>query len=267
MKKLLYVFFVISILSCNPDAPIIIEDDYSFFTATNSIPTDIEFRAEEIYSNISVPHQNPVLTLKLATTQEYQCANFMMFTTEYIVENELIVRFDSIVYPTICLGAIGQATSHIDLPERIDKLVLINGNIIDKYSIETNSENVSITLIENNFTNSLNDNTFRYPENSFAYVCLTDTSSTNIYDDFLEILTQHPSFTEFEFIGEGRIPYPESSGGYGGNNPAKYFIYTDVDEFENLESVLDDFSIQNIEENSGVGIFIRSWDNVKYYSW
>jgi len=267
MKKLLYIFFIISTVSCNSDDPIVIEDDYSFFTSTNSIATDVEFMPKEIYRNISVPHQSPVLSLKLVTRQEYECVNFIMVTTEYIVGNELIIRFDAIVQPAVCLTAIGPAISHIDLPEHIDKLVFINGNTIDKYSVEINPENVSISTIENNFTTSLHDNTFRYPENSFVYVCGTNTNSTHIYDDFLEILTQNPNFTEFEFIGEGRIPYPESSSGHWVNHPAKYFIYTDVDEFEGLESVLDDFSTQNIEESSGVGILLYSWDNVRYYSW
>lgn len=180
---------------------------------------------------------------------------------------ELIIRFDQIVEPDLCFTAIGPAISYIDIPENTDRLTFINGNIIDKYSIEINQEKVSITLIENSFTSSTYNKTFRYPENSFAYVCGTNTNNTNIYEDFLAVLEQNPSFATFEFEGEGRIPYPESSDGNWVNHPSEFFIYSDEEEFENLGGVLNDYSTENIEENPGVSIAINGWNNINYYSW
>ena len=109
--------------------------------------------------------------------------------------------------------------------------------------------------------------TFRYPQNSFAYVSGTNTDDTEIYDRFLEVLRENPNFTEFEFEGEGRIPYPTISDGHWVNHASKYFLYTDYEEFQNLKLILENFSRENIEENSGASISIYGWNNISFHSW
>ncbi len=265
MKNLFLLLFGFLIISCNSDDEINV-DDYSEYITENSIATDINFMAEEIYSDLETP-QTPSLKLKLITEEQFPCVNYGLSTTEFFNGNELIIRFDGIAEPEGCYTAIGPAISYVDLPENINKLTLINGNVIDRYSVEINEEKVNVTLIENNFTNSLYNKTFRIPENSFAYVCGTNTTNTNIYNDFFSILEQNNSFTEFEFIGEGRIPYPETSSGHWVNHPSKFFIYSNPTEFENLDNVLNNFSSQYIEQNSGVTIAIYGWNNKKHFSW
>lgn len=267
MKRIIILLLSIINFSCNTnDNDTYNNSDYSEYITENSIDTDINFMPEDVYSNPNIS-QVPSLKLKLITTENFPCINYGLVVTEFINGSELIIRFDEILEPNICLTAIGPAISYIDLPENTNKITFINGNIIDKYSIEINQEKVSITLIENNITSSIHNKTFRYPENSFAYFCGTNTNNTNIYEDFSTLLEQNPNFTEFEFDGEGRIPYPESSDGHWVNHPSKLFIYSDYEEFENLQNVLNDYSIENIEKNSGVSIAIYGWNNVKYYSW
>ena len=268
MKKILILTLIgFTIFSCSSDDNNVeANDDYSEYITKNSIETDINFMLEEIYSDSDTP-QSPSLKLKLITVEQFPCINYGLTTTEFTNGNELIIRFDEIMEPDLCFTAIGPAISYIDLPENTNKITFINGNVIDKYSIEINQKKVSISLIENDFTSSLYNKTFRIPENSFAYVCGTNTNNTNIYQDFLNILEGDPNFTEFEFEGEGRIPYPESSDGHWVNHPSKYFSYSNDTEFENLENILEDYSTQNIEENSGASIAIYGWNNTKYYSW
>ena len=265
MKKYTLLILSIIIFGCNTNDEISNESEYFEFITENSIDTDINFMPEEIYNTNE--SQEPLLKLKLITSENFPCVNYVLTTTEFINGNEIIIRFDEIIEPEVCLTAIGPAISYIDLPVNTNKVTFINGNVIDKYSIEINQEKISITLIENNFTTSLYNNTFRIPENSFAYVCGTNTDNTNIYNDFLAILEQNTDFIEFEFEGEGRIPYPESSDGNWVNHPSKFFLYSDFEEFINLANILNDYSSGNIEENSGVTIALYSWNNIKYYSW
>lgn len=267
MKKILTLTFIgFTVLGCSSDNENTSNNsNYSEYITENSIDYDINFMPEEIYSDNET--QGPFLKLKLITSENFPCFNYGLSTTEFIKESELIVRFEEIIGPELCSTAIGPAISYIDLPQKINKLTFINGNIIDKYSIEIDQEKVSITLSENNFTSSLFNKTFRIPENSFAYVCGTNTNNTNIYDDFAAILEQNPNFIEFEFEGEGRIPYPENSDGNWVNHPSKFYKYSDINEFNNLANTLNDYSSENIEENSGVTISIYGWNNIKFYSW
>ena len=263
MKR--FIVFVLSfiIFSCSTDDQI--NAEYSEYITGNSIDTDINFMPEEIYNNNEA--QEPSLTLKLITSEEFPCINYIISTTEFTSGNEIIIRFDDIIKPEWCFTAIGPAVSYLDLPENTRKVTFINGNVVDQYAVEINQEKVSITRIEKNFTTSLYPTTFRIPENSFAYVCGTNTDNTNIYNDFLALLEQNPDFVEFEFEGEGRIPYPESSDGNWVNHPSRFFLYSDVGEFTNLANILSDFSSENIEENSGVTILIQGWNNIIYGSW
>lgn len=264
-KTLILTLIGFAILSCSSDNDIYNHGDYSEYITEKSTDIDINFMPEEIYNTNET--QEPLLKLKLITSESFPCINYGLSTTEFIKDDELIVRFDEIIAPELCFTAIGPAISYIDLPKKTYKLTFINGNKIDKYSIEINQEKISITLIENNFTSCLYDKTFRIPENSFAYVCGTNTDNTNIYSEFSAILENNPDFIEFEFEGDGRIPYPESTNGNWVNHPSKFYKYSDSKEFNNLANVLNDYSTENIEENSGVTISIYSWNNVKFYSW
>lgn len=267
MKKILILVFIgFTILGCSSNSENIVNSSiYSEYIIENFIETDINYMPEEIYNTNEI--QEPSLKLKLITSEIFPCINFGISTSEFMNGNELIVRFNEVIEPGVCLTAIGPAVSYIDLPVNINKITFINGNIIDKYSIEINDEKISITLIENNFTSSLYDKTFRIPENSFAYVCGTNTNNTNIYSEFSAILEQNSGFVEFEFEGEGRIPYPETTDGNWVNHPSKYYKYSDFSEFNNLANILNDYSSENIEENSGVIISIYSWNNIQFYSW
>ncbi|HRL70125.1 MAG: hypothetical protein KA463_03720 [Flavobacterium sp.] len=265
MKKIALLILSTIVFGCITDDGLTDKTEYSKFIIGNSIATGINFMPEEIYSTNEV--QKPLLKLKLITSVNFPCINYGLSISEFSNGSELIIRFDAIVKPEVCLTAIGPAISYIDLPESTKKITFINGKVIDKYAIEINQEKISITLIENNFTSSLFNKTFRIPENSFAYVCGTNTNNTNSYDDFLTILKQNPAFTEFKFEGEGRIPYPKSSAGNWVNHPSKFFIYSDFKEFKTLADILHDYSLKNIEKNAGVTIAIQSWNNIKYYSW
>lgn len=267
MKKILILILIgCTIVSCSSDDEnSITTSEYSEYIIENAIATDINFMPEEIYTTNEI--QAPILKLKLSTSEIFPCINYGISTTEFIKGSELIVRFEQIIEPEICLTAIGPAVSYIELPQSVNAVTFINGSVIDTYSIDSNEEKIAITLIETNFTTSLHDKTFRYPENSFAYVCGTNTNNTNIYEDFSSIIAQNPDFIEFEFEGEGRIPYPETTSGNWVNHPSKYYTYTDAVEFNNLANIMNAYSSDNIEENSGVSISISSWNNINFYSW
>lgn len=267
MKKLSLVALIGFILvGCSSDNENSFADsEYFEYILENSIATDIEFMPEEIYHTNEI--QEPLLKLKLMTSEIFPCINYGIATTEFKKGAELIVRFEEIIVPDVCFTALGPGTSYIELPQNVNKLTFINGNIIDKYAIEISEQKISLTRIENNFTRSLYDKTFRIPENSFVYVCGTNTNNTNIYSDFSEIIEQNLDFVEFEFEGEGRIPYPEFTDGNWVNHPSKYYTYSNPAEFNNLANILNDYSAEKIEKNSGVTISIYSWNNIKFYSW
>lgn len=266
MKQLFILLLLVVTFNCNKNDDDANTSEYAEYITKNKINTDVNFMPIEVYDASSNP-QSPSLKLKLISTEIYPCATFSFITTEFKKGSELIIRFDTIYTGDLCLTAFGPAISYVDLAENIDRITFLNGSVIDTYTIEINEEKVTLSTIENNFTNSLYDKTFKYPENSFAYVCGTNTTNTEIYTDFLSVLEQDPNLNAFNFEGEGRIPYPEISSGHWANHPAQYFTYSDLAAFKILKTTLHDYTTAHIEKNSGATIALYGWNNLRYFSW
>lgn len=268
MKNFLLYSLAILFFACNSndDYEMLDEIDYSEFIIDNAIETHIEFMPIETYRTSNAV-ENPNLQLKFNSVTIYPCYNFTFITSEFTIGNELIIRFEEVDETDICYLAVGPAIKYIDLPENTEKLVLINGSVIDQYEVLISTEKVKVKSIENQFSNILYENTFRIPENSFAYRCGTHIDNAYIYEDFLSIIEQNPNFTAFAFEGEGRIPYPTSTQGNYVNHPSVFFKYTNEEDFLALGDVLNTYSIENIEPNSGVSISLIGWNNVRFFSW
>ena len=140
----------IFLIACEKDK--VSRSDYNEYLTTNSIFSEIDFFPVELYENYNET-DTPSLKIHFITSEIYPCINFQIATTQFTKDNELIVRFDSVRKYTICLTAIGPATTYIDLPENINRLVLINGQTIDKYQIDITDEKIDISQISKNFTN------------------------------------------------------------------------------------------------------------------
>jgi hypothetical protein len=121
MKKLLICTLIgFTILGCSSDNDDVQNNsDYAEYIIENSIETAINFMPTEVYTSNET--QEPVLKLKLITSEIFPCINYGLSTTEFINGNELIVRFEQIIETGLCLTAIGPATSYIELPQNTKK--------------------------------------------------------------------------------------------------------------------------------------------------
>lgn len=267
MKKILLLFgLFVFITSCekldNSD-----NGDYAEYLSDNSISTDINFYPREIYENSNVV-DTPSLKLYFKTATSYPCINYGISICSIFENNELILRFDSIIQSNICLTAIGPATAYIDLPSSAERLVLLNGNSVDKYELDITEEKVIIHPLDNAFSYLKYSTILRYPENTFVYECNMDTSETKFYNDFLEILTDNLSIAEYNFPDEGEKPYAESYTEYNRKSLVKYFQYETEEEFNKAGELLNKFvSENNINKNTSIYINLTSWNNQKYLSW
>jgi hypothetical protein len=273
MKNYLLLVFVTVFISCSKEKTdpkddniiIDIKEDYSEYLIKDYIETDIEFMPKEEYTNYSEVGL-PQLKLFIMTTDFYASTSNSIQATEFFRGDEMIIRFEKIIEPTIGYMTIDRAYYMTSLPENIDKLTLINGDSIDTYSVTINNKFVQLIPYEVHFTNSLYAKTFRYPENSFAFICGTYTDNTFIHDEFLNLLKLNKAFEEFNFDGDGRIPYATSIGHYV-NYPTIFFKYTNEKDFDSLEQVLKRYSEENIPDNCGAVISLVSWNNKKFLSW
>ncbi|MFN8208462.1 MAG: hypothetical protein U0T82_13790 [Bacteroidales bacterium] len=265
MNKTLRLILLLFIVACSRKEDVV-TGTYDKYFCGDSLTTDLVFYPVEEYADYYLP-DTPALKLVFITTEVFPCIDFGITTREFTIEDEMIIRFENIIRPDFCYTAIGSAYTLIDLPERINKLVLINGKSVDVFQLSTTREFVHLSPLNESFAHAQYEKTFRYPENSFAYICGTNKDNTHLCTDFLNILLDSTEVSEIEFVGEGRIPYPESSSGNWVNHKSRFFSYSQESDFENAGNLLRNFTIKNLSPNDGVTISLVSWNNRKYMSW
>lgn len=250
-------------LSCNNPYFHNQEDDYSFYIGETSLESDVIFSP---YEQSGSAGEIPSLYLSINTTEVYGCYNFNISNSVFNKSSTLIIRLEGIGDTCICLTSIGPARAEFTLPETTKKLVLINGDKIDEYEVEITDAKITIQELTSTFSTPTHKTTFRYPENSFAFICGTNVDNTNLCDDFKTILTTKTSVKEFTFPEDGHIPYPDSSGGNWVNNPANFYKYSTPAEYEKVGELLTEFTKKNLKENDGVSMNLYGWNNINYYS-
>lgn len=230
----------------------------------NAVNTEINFYPIQVFSDINTL---PSLKLRLETTETYPCSNFGIKTTQSIEGEVLNISIIDIFQTELCLTAGGPATSYIDLSENIRQVRFIKGKSSDLYDVSINNEKVEIEAIEYSFTNLFDRVLFKYPENTFAYICGTNFDNDYIFNSFLKILSDSLLLEEYQFAGEGVIPYATNSSGAWKNNPSVFFKYVQESDVELVGEMLRKFTDENISSNDGVSITLTNWKNKNYHSW
>jgi hypothetical protein len=268
MRKLLFLVSILLItISCTKENDQI-KGDYSNYIKGDSIPYKVEFFPVEIYAKSTADTAD--LKFFIKTQNSFACINFGIAIEKFIVNNTLIIRLDRIIQSNVCLTAIGPATTYVDLPENIDSLIMINGHSIDGYLVNVTKESITIKSINSSFS-LLTQNrakSFRIPENTFSYECEMSLNETNIFNEFLKILKDNLSITEFNFNGDGYKPYGQNYVENNRQSLNKYFHYENELEFDRAGELLKSYVLsKNINKNTSAYINLTSWNNKKYLSW
>lgn len=217
------------------------------------------------------PHMtgSPSLTLFMTTEHDQPCCNFSILNWILEGESSIKVYLLGIYRPEICLTAIGPAASRSSLNLTPGKYLLsfnLDGNI-DEFSLTISDSSISVIGDGSQFMIADKPLVWRYPPQSFAYLCGTTTETSWICDEFLDSLMVTGLFEPFQFPDSGYVPYPESSGGYYYEMPALYFRYAEEADFAAAGAVLERYSKTTISMHSGAGLSLINWRNRRYYSW
>lgn len=257
MRSLLFFLCLLTFVSCDTEDDAVLDDEI--------LATDIEFYAQEIYTDNEKGQPN--LNLILKTEKPFPCANFTINFTQTFKNGELTIHINGINKSDICLTAIGPATGYLELPERTEQLNIVHDDQIDKYRVNINSKKIEIVSQEQEFTKLLNPITIRYPKNSFAVTCGTNLEQTDLCDSFLKKLEEIEALSSYNFPENGRIPYPDSSSGKWNNTAATYYLYEDEGSLNKTVEYLKTFTQKNLSKNDGNSLSIITWDNQRFYSY
>ncbi len=228
----------------------------------------LQFGISESYEKYDVPSP-PQIFLNLKTEKIYGCVNYQISYTATIKNGTVDVRISGVTIPEICLTALGPATAKtsLDLSNGNYKLVLHSGDFSNTYNLSVSDRSISIDQSSYPETQPLYRLYWRYPQNSFVYMCGTLTEDSTICTDFLDTLKSKIDLQEFVFPDSGKIPYPTASDGHYYDMPAKYFYYKNETDFDKIGDIMKEYQDKYLQNKTGYGISVVNWMNKSYYSW
>lgn len=211
----------------------------------------------------------PGIMLSMKTEKIYSCCNFSITSEILKVGNHIGVRLLGINMPSVCLTALGPAVSNefLDISRGVYSLDFFYGFLKDSYELIVTDSSIEVINAIPEFTEPEFKVFWRYPPNSFVYLCGTTTETSWICQDFLNVLLSEIDLNEFHFPDYGEICYPRSSMGHYYDMPARYFIYDKEEDFARAGQILEAYAISVLVNYSGVGLSLVNWKGEFFYSW
>ena len=212
----------------------------------------------------------PRIVLELETEKIYPCANFSIDACSRFAGGALSVDIQGIrLGGPVCFGSMEPASARLflDLPPGSYAFLLSGASLTDRYAVTVTDSPIVVDSLHTEFTRSEAHAFWRYPRNSFAYLCGTTNETSAICDDFLARLRGAVPLREVRFPATGLAPYPSSSAGHWHDAPARYFVYPDDAAFALAGRTLATYTRDVIAGRQGIGIELLSWKNERHLSW
>lgn len=253
MKNILLLFVVLQLVltSCT-------NEEVNYEGISSNLLLDIR----ETYPNREI--SEPTLTFFVETEEQYPCYNYQIIAQTSLKNGLLNIDILGTDIGDLCLTAFGPAILTFELDESVDMITIANNGKKDTYLISIIESSVKINSSRSTFSSFEYNTYFRFPENSFAYLCGTLVEDSNVCDEFEQFLKNNLTLEEFEFPLNGKVPYPHSSDGYWSNAPAKYFKYQDSNDLTKAGELLNDFYTTELSNKEGLGLSIVGWNNVYF---
>ncbi|MGB7062908.1 MAG: hypothetical protein WBF13_11225 [Candidatus Zixiibacteriota bacterium] len=232
------------------------------------IEGNLIFRFQEGYQDHEAISE-PRLILSMLTEKMYPCCNWSIRSKTAVRNNQISIDVSGIYAPEVCATAIGPATSRsfLDVSTGEYSIYFSYRDVTDRYSLTVTDSSIEITEHTSRFTRPKSELLWRYPPNSFAYLCGTTTETSWICEDFLDTLLGEINLEEFQFPDSGEIPYPCSSAGHHYDTPAGYFFYGKDEDFDKAGEILKSYTQDVIMPQLGIGISLIGWKNQRHLSW
>jgi len=231
----------------------------------HSIESRILFNVSEGYlaDNLEAA---PRILLEMRTEKIYGCSNNRLVSEVIRSGRFITVNLKGILFPEVCLTALGAARSRdfLDLPEGVYSLNFLQWSTPDRYTLTIRKDAIEVMPLLSAFTVPEYTVFWRYPENSFAYYCGTLTETAWLCDDFLAPLYDEINLSEFRFPDSGEICYPPSGRGHYFDAPPRYFVYEKEEDFDLAGELLKAYAERMVTPNQGTTMWIINWRNRNY---
>ncbi len=234
-------------------------------TDPEPVEGDLILHVREIHDFTFARVGTPDIALFIETDREYSCANFWLDSSLEVQGRTISLSISGIRVPEICLTAIGPAQfkSFLPVTEGEYSLRIAYGGRTDTYALSITGEAITLQPEQAGFTRTAYDRFWRYPPQTFVYMCDASGANGEACDRFRGILRDQLPIETFSFPAGGEIPYPRSGSGWGRDWRAEYYRYPREEEYLRAGELLRSF----IADHPGVMLSVTNWQNLSFRSW
>jgi hypothetical protein len=225
-----------------------------FPTQPQPLDGGIVFAVREIHGLTHTRVGVPDIVLEIETEASYPSISYQLRGDIRMRDGEIRAAISGVEPCTACADAVGPARRRVVLPlaEGEYPLRFSYGGRTDRYLVAVTPEAIEIRVEAAAFTTSRFAHFWRFPPNSFAYICNAGRHGPAC-DEFGAILRTSLELQPLVFPPDGVVPYPDGA----------YYRYASWTDFEAAGDLLRAF----IAERPGLQLKLMNWMNEQYRSW
>ncbi len=222
------------------------------------------FHLQELHDFSYTRVGEPVVALFIETEKHYPSISYDLRGSIRRQGNTIRIDVSGVAPCDMCLGAVGPAQRKEMLPltEGEYPLAITYRGHTDRYLVSVSPEAIEVSRESASFTTPRFERFWRYPPNSFAYLC-DAAGQEEACGEFREILHANLALQPLSFPPGGEIPYPGPYSAYGLDWRAEYYRYASAADFAKAGELLRTF----IASRPGVRLYLMNWRNEQYRSW
>ena len=202
----------------------------------------------------------PETAIDMWTEKIYPCANYQILYDYYQDGSTLVFALHSVAIGEICLTAFGPAFLHqpLALNPGIYHIKIELERNIDYYTLAVTDSAYQILSADTNISRPYNKTFWRYPINSFIYMCSSygDMNDGWVCAAFVDTIRNTLPIVEVSKPSYGIFPYPTDT----------YFVYSRAADFDSAGALLKRFAKKYLTQERSAYIILQNWLNKRYAS-
>lgn len=233
-----------------------------------SINEGITFSVVETHDQSSAMNKpvKPHIELQMKTEDIYSCMNYRIVSDISQTSTGKHVIIEGVEDPEVCLTALGPAQNEflLNVEPGQYQLTFSYKEELNIYQLTVNDSSIKISGEKDSFVSSKTETFWRYPENSFAFLCESTQDTRWMCEDFEQLLKDDLDINSFNFPDGGTIPYPIKGEQY---DIANYYNYPEEAVFQEAGEMLEAYSDSVVNQQDGAYLSVISWKNQGFRSW
>lgn len=233
------------------------------------IEEGISFTVKETHDQsdkVNAPVE-PYVQLEIITKDIFNCLGYRIVSDLSRNQSNIHVDIEGVKEPGgLCPAALGPAANAFALdlsPGEYELIFEYNGTTYP-FQLTVSDSSLQVSNETSSFVTSDIETFWRYPEQSFAFLCQSTSDTRWMCEDYEQILNDSLEVSSFTFPDHGTKPYPTTDDHY---NITTYYHYSEEPVFLKAGQMLEAYADSVVSQEEGAYLSVINWKNQGFRSW